>query len=344
VTRGDGLRFAHTVSGGLPATNQDVRQQALKPSLRVASLLPSATEMVHFAGAVDALVGVTHECDYPAGVERHPRLTSSEIDGHGMTSAEIDAAVERHMTDSGSLYALDAKLLEELAPDLILTQGLCDVCAVSTSLVERAVEGLEKEPGILTLNPTSLGDVFDDAVRIGEALGRGDEARERISALEARLAGVERAVAGLCRPRVGCIEWLDPPFSAGHWVPEMVSIAGGEEVFAGAGERSARLSWEEVFEAAPEVLVLMPCGFDERRAAEEARHLLPELPGWGNLPAVRDGRVWVVDANSYFSRPAPRLVEGVEILAHVLHPGAFPDAPGGVRALGEEGAFSEGRS
>jgi iron complex transport system substrate-binding protein len=312
--------------------------------VRVASLLPSATEMVHFAGAGGALVGVTHECDYPAGVDRLPRLTSSEIDGRRMTSAEIDAAVERHMTDSGSLYTLDVELLEELAPDMILTQGLCDVCAVSTNLVERAVAGLKKEPEILTLNPTSLGDVFDDAVRIGEALGRGDETREKISALQRRLADIERAVAGLPRPRVGCIEWLDPPFSAGHWVPEMVRISGGEEVFARAGRPSARLSWEEVLEATPEVLVLMPCGFDERRAAEEARRVLPGLPGWGELPAVKNGRVWAVDANSCFSRPAPRLVEGVEILARVLHPEVFPDAPDAVRPFSEEGAFSERRS
>jgi iron complex transport system substrate-binding protein len=293
--------------------------------VRVASLLPSATEMVHFAGAGDTLVGVTHECDHPAGVERLPRLTSSKIDP-GMSSAEIDAAVERHMTDAGSIYALDVELLEELAPDVILTQGLCDVCAVSTSLVERAAAGLENEPEILTLNPTSLRDVFDDAVRIGEALGRGDEARKKVSALERRLAAVDRAVAGFPRPRVGCIEWLDPPFSASHWVPEMVRIAGGEEILAGPGERSARLSWGEVVEAAPEVLVLMPCGFDERRTVEEARRVLPGLPGWGELPAVREGRVWAVDANSYFSRPGPRLVEGVEILSRLLHPEVFDGA------------------
>jgi iron complex transport system substrate-binding protein len=312
--------------------------------VRVASLLPSATEMVHFAGAGDALVGVTHECDYPIGVEKLPRLTSSKIEGHAMTSAEIDAAVERHMTDTGSLYALNAGLLEELAPDLILTQGLCDVCAVSTSLVEKAAAGLENEPEILTLDPTSLRDVLEDAVRISEALGRGDETREKISALEARLAGVREAVAGLPRPRVGCIEWLDPPFSAGHWVPEMVGIAGGEEIFARPGEPSARLTWDEVLEAAPEVIVLMPCGFDANRAVEEARRVLPGLPGWGELPAVREGRVWAVDANSYFSRPAPRLVEGIEILARVLHPEVFPDAPDAVRPFSEEGAFSERRS
>src|SRR5215212_7587930 len=300
--------------------------------------------MVHFAGAGGTLVGVTHECDYPPGVERLPKLTSSEIEGRGMTSAEIDAAVKRCMTDTGSLYALDAGLLEELAPDLILTQGLCDVCAVSTDLVERAAAGLKNDPEILTLNPTSLRDVLDDTTRVGEALGRGDETREKISTLEGRLAGVRARVAGLPHPRVGCIEWLDPPFSAGHWVPEMVGIAGGEELFARPGEPSARLTLDEVFEAAPEVLVLMPCGFDANRTVDEARRVLPGLPGWGELPAVKEGRVWAVDANSHFSRPAPRLVEGVEILAHVLHPQAFPGAPDAVRPFSKEGAFPERRS
>jgi iron complex transport system substrate-binding protein len=295
--------------------------------VRVASLLPGATEMVYFAGAGDALVGVTHECDYPTDVERLPRLTSSEIQGHTMTSAEIDAAVERRMTDTGSIYALDAGLLEDLGPDLILTQGLCDVCAVSTNLVERAVAGMKKEPEILTLNPTSLRDVLDDTLRIGEALGRGDETREKVAALEGRLADVEQAVAGLPRPRAGCIEWLDPPFSAGHWVPEMVGVAGGEELFARPGEPSVRLSWDKVFEAAPEVIVLMPCGFDANRAVEEARRVLSGLPGWGELPAVKEGRVWAVDANSHFSRPAPRLVEGVEILVCILHPEASLGEP-----------------
>jgi iron complex transport system substrate-binding protein len=287
--------------------------------------------MVHFAGAGDALVGVTHECDYPKGVERLPKLTSSKIDAN-LSSAEIDAAV-RKLTDSGSLYALDAGLLEELSPDLVLTQGLCDVCAVSASVVERAVAGLKKRPEVLSLDPTSLDEVLEDAVRVGDALGRDEETREKVSTLRGRLARVEEAVAGLGRPRVGCIEWLDPPFSAGHWVPEMVRLAGGEELFAGPGEPSVRITWEEVLEAAPDVLVLMPCGFDARRAAEEAS-ALPGLPGWGELPAVREGRVWAVDANSYFSRPAPRLVEGVEILARILHPEAFagePTAPGAMR-------------
>ena len=283
--------------------------------------------MVHFAGARDALVGVTHECDHPPGVEELPKLTKSKIEGHSMTSAEIDAAVgDLLLTADDSIYALDASLLEELAPDLVLTQGLCDVCAVSASVVERAVSGLRKEPEVLSLNPTSLGEVLDDTVRVGEALGRGDETRHKVAALKRRLACVEEAVAGLPHPRVGCIEWLDPPFSAGHWVPEMVRLTGGEELFAGPGERSARLDWEEVFRTDPEVLVLMPCGFDVQRAALEAR-VFPEVTGWPELHAVGEGRVWVVDANSFFSRPAPRLVEGVEILGRILHPEAFPDAP-----------------
>jgi iron complex transport system substrate-binding protein len=289
--------------------------------------------MVHFAGAGEALVGVTHECDHPPGVEKLPRLTKSKIEDHSITSAEIDAAVgDLLLTADDSIYALDASLLEELAPDLVLTQGLCDVCAVSSSVVERAVSGLRKEPEILSLNPTSLIEVLDDAARVGEALGSGDETRRKVAALRGRLARVEEAVAGLSRPRVGCIEWLDPPFSAGHWVPEMVRLAGGEELFAGPGERSRRLAWKDIFAADPDVLVLMPCGFDAERAALEAR-LLPELPGWPTLSAVRGGRVWVVDANSYFSRPAPRLVEGVEILARILHPGAFGGAADGRDAV-----------
>ncbi len=298
--------------------------------MRVVSLLPSATEIVHHVGAGHTLVGVSHECDYPRGVEDLPKLTASKID-RSSSSAEIDAAVGR-LSDGDSIYALDAKLLEELEPDLVITQGLCDVCAISLNVVERAAAGLPAPPRILSLNPTSLEGVFTDVVAVGGTLGRGEEAWRKVAALRTRLARVGEAVAGLDRPRVGCIEWLDPPFSAGHWVPEMVGLAGGEELFAAAGETSARLTWQQVLEAGPEVLVLMPCGFDAERTVREAL-ALPELPGWFELPAVKSGRVWAVDANSYFSRPAPRLVEGVEILARILHPEAFGDAPDPTDAL-----------
>ncbi|MGI8650745.1 MAG: cobalamin-binding protein [Rubrobacter sp.] len=293
--------------------------------MRIASLLPSATEMVHFAGAESPqplLVGVTHECDFPPGVEGLPHLTSSKIDHKTMTSREIDEAVGE-MSDAGSLYALDAKLLEELCPDLVVTQGLCEVCAVSESLVKRAVSRLSVRPEVLILNPTSMDDVLEDSLRIARAIGTGDATGKKVAGLRSKLDAVGGTVSGLGRPRVACIEWLDPPFSAGHWVPEMVRLAGGEDVLAAPGEASRRISWEEVAEAEPEVVVLMPCGFGVQRAMEEVP-ALGEIPAYQSLAAVKKGNVWVVDANSHFSRPAPRLVDGVEILAKLLHPGAFP--------------------
>lgn len=292
--------------------------------MRVVYLLPGATEMLHFVGAGETLVGVTHECDHPPGVEKLPHLTGSKIDP-AMSSAEIDEAVGR-LSDEGSIYTLDVDLLEKLSPNLVLTQGLCDVCAISMNLVEQAVSDLSPKPKILSTDPTSLAEVLQDILKVGETVGRGEEAREKVASLEERLARVEERVSRFRRPRVGCLEWLDPPFSAGHWVPDMVRVAGGEELFAGPGEPSARITWEGVFEAAPEAFVLMPCGFDAERALKEAR-TLSELPGWNELPAVKDGRVWAVDANSYFSRPAPRIVDGVEIVARLLHPEAFADVP-----------------
>ena len=294
--------------------------------MRVASLLPSATELTAFVGASDLLVGVSHECDHPEGVGALPKLTRPPINHHAMSSAEIDAAIVRHLSETGSLYKLDADLLEDLKPDLILTQGLCDVCAVSLDVVQEAAANLSTKPRVLSMNPTTLDEVLDCAIEVGDAVGRGGVAREKVSSLRARLDRVAGTVEGFARPRVGCIEWLDPPYSAGHWVPEMVRIAGGKELFAEEGDPSGRLVWGDVFAAGPEVLVLMPCGFDVARALYEARSL-PAIDGWADVPAVRSGRVWAVDANSLFSRPAPRLVEGVEVLARLLHPGAFPDAP-----------------
>jgi iron complex transport system substrate-binding protein len=186
--------------------------------LRVVSLLPSATEVLHFVGAGGNLVGVTHECDYPSGIETLPKLTSTPIDHHSMTSAEIDDAIGEHLTDAGSIYALDAELLQTLEPDLVLTQGLCDVCAVSLNIVEHVAAGLPKAPRVLSMNPTSLGEVLNVTVEVGEAVGRDAEAREKVASLRERLARVEEAVAGLPRPHVGGIEWLDPPFSAGPGV------------------------------------------------------------------------------------------------------------------------------
>ena len=300
--------------------------------MRIASLLPGATEIAGLVGAAEELVGVTHECDHPPGVECLPKLTASRIEPSCMTSAEIDAAVSRlgstsdALTDEGSLYVLHADLLANLAPEVVLTQGVCDVCAVSMSVVERGIDGLEPAPRLISLNPASLTDVLDDLVTVGEAVGHGEEARRERESLRGRLADVEERVAGLPRPRVGCLEWLDPLFSGGHWVPEMVRAAGGEDALASPGQPSARIGWERLVEAEPEVVVLMPCGFDAERALSEASGLA-QTEGWSRIPAAVEGRVWAVDANSYFSRPAPRLVDGVEALARVLHPEAFPDSP-----------------
>ena len=309
--------------------------------MRVASLLPSATEMVHFAGAADTLVGVTHECDYPPGVENLPHLTSSLIDGENMSSAEIDAAVGQRLTDDDSIYGLDADLLDELAPDLIVTQGLCEVCSVSLNLVERVAAELTCRPEVFSTDPISLREVLDDTVEVGELVGKGDETRQKVAGLEEKLTGIEEATKDLESPSVGCLEWLDPPFSAGHWVPEMVRLAGGADMFAEPGERSGRLSWEAVFEADPDVILMMPCGFDADRAVQEARHL-PDLEGWEELAAVKNDRVWAVDANSHFSRPAPRLVDGVEILARLLHPEAFSGEPEAIRFSSERPGISAG--
>ncbi|WP_047865941.1 cobalamin-binding protein [Rubrobacter aplysinae] len=305
--------------------------------MRIASLLPGATEIAALVGAGDDLVGVTHECDHPPGVERLPKLTTTPIDPSRMTSAEIDAAVTSlgssagasgALTDEGSIYGLQTDLLAELAPDLVLTQGVCDVCAVSMSVVERGVSDLDPVPRLISLNPSSLSEVLDDVVTVGEAVGRGDDARRERDSLRQRLADVEDRVRGLPRPRVACLEWLDPLFSGGHWVPEMVRAAGGEDALAAPGEPSARISWEHFAQTEPGVVVLMPCGFDAGRAATEAR-ILEEAAGWSRVPAVRENKVWAVDASSYFSRPAPRLVDGVETLARILHPEAFPEGPEG---------------
>ncbi|WP_273847362.1 cobalamin-binding protein [Rubrobacter calidifluminis] len=290
--------------------------------MRIVSLLPAATEMVALAGAEDELVGVTHECDHPPGVRRLPKLTSTPVDPSRMSSAEIDATVNR-LSDEGSVYVLDAGLLARLRPDLVLTQGLCEVCAVSPSLVEEAVSGLHPRPAVFSMDPRSLGEVLEDALAVGEAVGRAEGVRGRVAALRERLRRVGEATSSLRPVRVVCLEWLDPLFGAGHWVPEMVKIAGGEEAVSEPGEPSRRIGWEEVVHSSPDVLVLMPCGFDARRAAREGR-ILTRLPGWESLPAVAQGCVWAVDANSYFSRPGPRLVEGVELLASILHPGVFP--------------------
>ena len=291
--------------------------------MRIVSLLPSTTEIVCSLGLEAALVGITHECDFPSSITSKPRLTSSRINHERMTSAEIDHAVRSQLDGHGSIYDLDEAKLRELKPDLILTQELCEVCAVSYKTVERAARMFDTDVKVVSLEPNTIADIFDNVRLVGELTARTGEAEQLISHLNSRLDRIREATALMDqRPRTLMLEWLEPPFAPGHWVPEQVAIAGGDHAFGKAGQRSVTTTAEEIREYAPEVIVLIPCGFykeDILRQLPSAR--LPE--GWNDLPAVRRGEVWATDATSYFRRPGPRVVEGVEILARILHPEIF---------------------
>lgn len=287
--------------------------------MRIVSLLPAATDIVAELGLTGALVGRTHECDWPPGaLADMPVVTSAGLDTDRMGSREISRAVGGAKHGGSSLYALDSAKLAQLAPDVVLTQELCDVCAVSYGSVVGAVRSLEGGPTVLSLEPRTLGDVLDCVERVACELGVPLEGSRLTSALRERLETVRKSVAGLARPTVAAIEWLDPLWPAGHWVPEQIRTAGGQALLAEPGEHTEPVDWETVRAAQPEVLLLMPCGLTPERTVDELE-LLMKLPGWAELPAVRTGRVWVVDGPAYFNRPGPRVVRGAEILAHILH-------------------------
>lgn len=277
--------------------------------MRIISLVPNGTEILFAVGAGDQVVGVSHECDYPEEARTRPILTGSALTP-GMSSAEVDKAVSAQVGSGESLYTLDEQRIAELAPDLIVTQQLCPVCAVSTEQVDGAIQPLARCPEVLSLDPKTLADVMADILRVGEVTGRSSEAEALVRDLNRRLDAVRARVQGRPRPRVVALEWLDPPFAGGHWVPEMIEIAGGIDVFAKPGDHSARLTWEQVREADPDILVVMPCGYDEAGAAAQLALL--------DRPDVR-GRMVPVDANGCFSRPGPRLVDGIERLADLFH-------------------------
>jgi iron complex transport system substrate-binding protein len=294
--------------------------------MRICSLLPSATEILYALGLGDSVVGVTHECDFPAAAAKKPALIRPRVDPHA-PSDEIDREVRELVERGESIYAVDAELLRSLEPDLIVTQDLCHVCAASPDDLATALTRLPKKPRVLALTPHSLADVWADILRTGEATQRRREAQALALTLEQKVAAIAAKVARSgSRPRVLCLEWLDPYYVGGHWVPEMVASAGGEDVLGRAGEPSCRVSAEEIAATAAELIVVMPCGFSVVRAAAEFS-AAPLPDGWSNLPAIRDGRVFAVDANSYFSRPGPRLADGVALLAHLCHPDLFPQAP-----------------
>jgi len=291
--------------------------------MRIVSLLPSTTEIVCALGLDAELVGITHECDYPPSAVDKPRLTASRISHETMTSREIDHAVRSQLDGHGSIYDLDEAKLRRLNPDLILTQELCEVCAVSYKTVERAARMFAADVKVVSLEPKTIEDIFENIRTVGELTGQATEASQLIGSLNARLDRLKEKTASLNRrPRTLMLEWLEPPFAPGHWVPEQVAIAGGDHAFGKAGQRSVTTNAEEISAYAPEVIVLIPCGYYK----EDILRQLPgaQLPaGWNDLPAVKDRQVWATDATSYFSRPGPRVVDGVEILARILHPDVF---------------------
>jgi len=276
--------------------------------VRVVSFLPAGTEIVYALGGGAALVGRSHECDHPAEVKRLPVVSRPALDLDGLTQAEIDRAVAEHMRSGESLYVVDEELLRDLAPDVILTQDLCRVCAPSGNELTRAVAALPSRPTVLYLTPRTLAEIDENICAVGAAIGRIAEARELVARNRVRVSQLREAANNRSRPRVSFLEWTDPPFCAGHWTPEMIEIAGGEDRLARPGADSVRVTWDEVRAWKPEVVVVAPCGYGLAEATRMAA-ALPEIPG---------ARVHAVDANAFFARPGPRYVEGIELLAELF--------------------------
>ncbi len=291
--------------------------------MRICSFLPSTTEIVYELGLGDKLVGVTHECDYPPEVREKRRVIMSFINPEVLSSKEIDDLVTKNAKEGKSTYLVDKDKLKEANPDLILTQGLCDVCAVSGKNVLEAVDVLGHEPEILSLEPHTLDDVLDTITRIGEVTHTREIAEQIVLKLRNRIENIRSLFENeKDRPRVFCLEWLDPPYVAGHWVPEMVEITGGDSGLGRKGKPSFKVSWKEISEYAPHILIIMPCGFNIEKTLNEIDTLF-SIDYWHNIPAQRKGHVYLVDANSFFSRPGPRLVDGLEILAKLIHPESY---------------------
>jgi iron complex transport system substrate-binding protein len=294
--------------------------------MRILSLLPSATEIVYALGLEDDLVGVTHECDWPPAARAKRSVSFSSLPP-AAEPAEVDRLVSASINGGEPIYRLDNDAVRELRPDLVLTQDLCAVCAVPSGHVNDALELLGCRAEVLSMDPSSLGEVLDCVLRVGAVTGTESTATSLVDGLRARLRAVSDGVAGKERPRTFALEWSDPPFNGGHWVPEMIELAGGEPVLASRGTPSVRVSWDQIVSASPQVVVFMPCGYDLDGAVAEAGSLL-------DRPEISDAAFFAVDASSYFSRPGPRLVDGVEILASALHPEMMPESPAGtVRRL-----------
>ncbi|MBV9801584.1 MAG: cobalamin-binding protein [Solirubrobacterales bacterium] len=297
--------------------------------MRIVSLIPSATEMLFALGLGSDVIAVTHECDYPPAAEELPKITRDVLPS-GLSAREIDAAVKERTLAGESIYELDHELLHDLRPDLIVTQELCAVCAVSYDEVRALAEEIETRPRVVSLDPHTVGEVLGDLRTLAQLTDRKDEAVDLLRDASARIDRVRVAVRGARRPRVAALEWLDPPFAAGHWTPQLIAYAGGEDVLGFAGEKSEETSWPAVAAAQPDIVIVMPCGFDAEIAHREAEMHREELS------RVGAGEVVAVDAAAYFSRPGPRIIAGLELLAHLLHPELFPDPPEAGRAFSVE--------
>lgn len=283
--------------------------------MQICSFLPSATEILYALELGDSIAGVTFECDFPSEARQKPIVVDTVL-GHDLSPEAIDQEASNYATHGESLYRVDLAALRRIRPDLVVTQELCDVCAVSKPHLLKALDQLSPQPRVLSLTPHSLSDVLLDIERVGTAAGRQTKAEEVVTKLRRRIARVEARAKTF--PKAVCLEWLNPLYNAGHWVPDMVKIAGGLDLLAASGEYSTRVSTEAVIGARPDVMVIMPCGYDAQKAKEEySRSQFPQ--GWEDIPAVRSGRVYAVHASAYFSRPGPRLVDGIEILYSLFH-------------------------
>jgi iron complex transport system substrate-binding protein len=295
--------------------------------MQICSFLPSATEIIYALGMGESVSGVTFECDFPPEASQKPVVVNTLIHS-GLTPGEIDQAVRKQIADGGSLYFVDLPKLQAMQPDVVITQDLCRVCALSTSDVARAISELASHPRIVSLAPHTIEHVFEDIETVGAAIGRAAEARSLLIGLRGRIERVRNNLRQGTPPRVLCLEWLSPLFQGGHWIPEMVALAGGYAVLATPGERSVTISWEQIYDADPEVIVVMPCGFHLEDAIAQYRNLgFPKE--WADVSAVKSGRVYAVDGTAYFSRPGPRLVTGIEILHAILGDDDISQLPSG---------------
>ena len=291
---------------------------------RIVTFLPSATELIYSLGAEDKLFGVTHECNYPSGAKTKPRVISSVFDPASMSSKQIDDKICQLMTEGKEIYSLNKENLLNAEPDLIISQNICEVCSAHTEHVKMAVDILEKKPDVYTMDPHDVSEILVSIREISKKIGKEKEGNELVDLLSKRLEFVKSKMFEK-RPKVIAIEWVDPFFTSGHWIPEMIEIAGGENLISAKKMPSRKMKLEEIKEANPDIIVMMPCGFDVKRTISEYNNVLAKNTNWNELKAVKKNNVYAVDANSYFSKPSLRTITGIEILAGIIHPDVFGD-------------------